>query len=159
MSHQRRERPWDRHGTDACLTHPWDAVKPGFQSQIYSSSCASGPIMRPCRTLKMNKTSESSPFSARHKRLREGPCLTMSSKPNWRREGQSMWRAVKATAPWARGLQCLAPGGDWNYKEEGLTKGAHWPHTGPLALEPGTGYRHCSGKNLACFLVTELVFG
>lgn len=70
-----------------------------------------------------------------------------------------MWRAVKATAPWARGLQCLAPGSDWNYKEEGLTKGAHWPHTGPLALEPGTGHRHCSGKNLACFLVTELVFG
>lgn len=158
MSHQKWERPWDRHGTDACLTHPWDAVKPGFQSQINSSYCASGPITRPCRTLKMNKTSDSLPFSARHKRLREGPCLSFKTQLEERRtihvdssEGYCL-PGPGASSVWPKGVTGTT-------KRQGLTKGAHWPHTGPLALELGTGCQHCSGKNLACFLGAQLEFG
>lgn len=57
-----------------------------------------------------------------------------------------------ASSVWSKGVTATT-------KMQGLTKGIQWPHTGPLALEPGTGCQRRPRKYLAGFLVAELVFG
>ena len=122
-----------------------------------TSSPASLRVTAPERRHRGESPTHPSGRGHRHKRLREGPCLSFKTQLEERRtihvessEGYCL-PGPGASSVWPKGVTGTT-------KRQGLTKGAHWPHTGPLALELGTGCQHCSGKNLACFLGAELEF-